>query len=78
MLEQGANKDNLQVEFATGTLWYQGRRIASATTPPPQGSNTAKNAIGWIDAGAIGDFTKKSKEATLAAWNALLDPLLKQ
>ena len=78
MLEQGANKDNLQVEFATGTLWYQGRRIASATTPPPPGNDTARNAIGWIDAGAIGDFTKKSKEAILAAWNVLLDPLLKQ
>ena len=31
MLEQGAQKDSLQVEFATGTLWYQGRRIASAS-----------------------------------------------
>ena len=78
MLEQGANKDSLQVEFATGTLWCQGRRIASATAPPPQGNDTTKNAMGWIDPGAIGGFTKKSKEAILTAWKVLLDPLLKQ
>ena len=78
MLEQGGNKDNLQVEFATGTLWYQGRRIASATAPPPQGNNATKCALGWVDAEAISGFTRKSKETILTAWNALIDPLLQQ
>ena len=78
VLEQGGNKDNLQVECATGTLWYQGRRIASATAPSPQGHNTSKCALGWIDAEAISGFTHKSKETVLAAWNVLVDPLLQQ
>ena len=78
MLEQGAQKDNLQVEFATGTLWYQGRRIASATAPPPQGQTVTKSALGWLDAEAVGNFTKKSKDSIVAAWNTLLDPLLQQ
>ena len=78
MLEQGGEKDNLQVEFATGTVWYQGRRIASATAPAPQGNDTTKCALGWIDAAAVGGFTRKSKDAVLAAWNTLVEPLLQQ
>ena len=78
VLEQGGNKDSLQVEFATGTLWYQGRRIASATAPSPQGQNTSKCALGWLDAEAVSGFTHKTKENILAAWNALIDPLLQQ
>ena len=78
VLEQGGDKSNPQVEFATGTLWYQGRRIASATAPPPQGNNTTKCALGWVDAAAISGFTRKNKETILAAWNVLIDPLLQQ
>ena len=61
LLEQGAAKDKLQVEFATGTLWYQGRRIASAIAHLPRKDNRCRGSLGWIDAEAVGNFTKKSK-----------------
>ena len=77
-LEQGAVKDNLQVEYATGTLWYQTRRIASATAPPPQGQPAARCPLGWLDAEAVGNFTKKNKDTIVAAWNTLLEPLLQK
>ena len=78
LLEQGADKGNLQVEFATGTLWYQGRRVASARAPPPQGQPTSRSTLGWLDTEAVANFTRKTKEATSAAWQVLLDPLLQQ
>ena len=76
LLEQGAEKEDLQVEFATGTLWYKGRRIASATAPAPQGQPITKSALGWLDSEAVASYTNKSKDAIVAAWHALLDPLM--
>ena len=78
LLEQVAEKDALRVEFATGAIWYQGRRVASATAPPPQGQPITKSVLGWMDADAVANYTHKSKEAITAAWQALLDPLLQQ
>ena len=75
LLEQGAVKEELQVEFATGTVWYRGRRIASATAPAPQGQATTKSALGWLDSDAVANYTKKSKDLINAAWHTLLDPL---
>ena len=76
LLEQGAEKQELQVEFATGTVWYRGRRVASATAPAPQGQATTKSALGWLDSEAVANYTKKSKEVINAAWHTLLDPLM--
>ena len=76
LLEQGAEKESLQVEFATGTLWYKGRRIASATAPAPQGQSITKSALGWLDSEAVASYTKKSRDAIIAAWHTLLDPLM--
>ena len=78
MLENGGTKEGLQVEFATGKVWYQGRRVASATAPAPQGNNTSKCALGWFDAEAVSGLVHKSKESILTAWNTLIDPLMQQ
>ena len=78
LLEQGAEKEDLQVEFATGALWYKGRRIASATAPAPQGQSITKSALGWLDSEAVASYTNKSKDAIVATWHVLLDPLTQQ
>ena len=74
LLEQGAEKGDIQVEFATGTLWCRGRRVASATAPPPHGQTTSKSPLGWLDPEAVATFTGKTKEVITAAWQSLLDP----
>ena len=76
LLEQGASKNYLQIEFATGTAWYQGRKITSSTSPPPVGAQVERNPMGWLDTEAVGAQTMKSKGAISASWNTLLQPLL--
>ena len=76
MLEQGASQNLLQVEFATGTAWYQGRKVASATTAPPAGQEVERSSMGWLDAEAVGHHTHKTKSSITSSWNALLQPLM--
>ena len=76
LLEQGASKNHLQVEFATGTARYQGRKIASSAAPPPIGQAVERSPLGWLEAEAVGGQTMKSKETIATAWNTLLQPLL--
>ncbi|CAE7492290.1 unnamed protein product [Symbiodinium sp. CCMP2592] len=51
LASNGGNTHGLEVEWATGTVWWQAVRVCSATTTPVAGAETA--GAGWIDLRAI-------------------------
>ena len=61
ILELGGRHEHLEVEFATGTVWYRGTRVSSAVSPATEGAD--KVGPGWFD------FKELAKELKIAADN---------
>ena len=60
MLEAGGRKDQLEVEFATASVWFRGRKVAGGGTAPHD--QVAQVGCGWVDetalAGMLGEDLK--------------------
>ncbi|CAE7322023.1 Catsper1, partial [Symbiodinium sp. KB8] len=48
ILELGGAASRLEVEYSTGTAWYNGGRVCSGTAPK-QGEDAVEAGAGWID-----------------------------
>ena len=51
VLEAGGRKDQLEVEFATASVWFRGKKVAGRGTAP-HGSAT-QVGCGWVDENAL-------------------------
>ena len=47
VLEAGGRKDQLEVEFATASVWFRGRKVAGGGTAPHD--QVAQVGCGWVD-----------------------------
>ena len=60
VLEAGGRKDQLEVEFATASVWFRGRKVAGGGTAPHD--QVAQVGCGWVDetalAGMLGENFK--------------------
>ena len=57
ILELGGRKDIMEVEFATGTVWYDQVKICSTAAEKPRGAESA--GAGWADIAALAKATCK-------------------
>ena len=69
ILELGGRHDNLEVEFATGTVWYGGARISSAVSPAKEGAD--KVGPGWVDVNEMAKALRVAVEQTQQQWSGL-------
>ena len=51
VLEAGGRKDQLEVEFATASVWFQGKKVAGGGTAPH--SSAMQVGCGWVDESAL-------------------------
>ena len=56
ILELGGRHEHLEVEFATGTVWYRGTRVSSAVSPANEGAD--KVGPGWANVKEIAKVLK--------------------
>ena len=66
ILELGGTHADLEVEFATGTVWYRRQKVASATAEKPQGAETA--GAGWADIKLLAKAMHKPLKEVDAVW----------
>ncbi|OLP83708.1 hypothetical protein AK812_SmicGene35505 [Symbiodinium microadriaticum] len=66
ILEMGGVVRDMEVEFATGTVWYQHQKVSSATAEKPQVAETA--GVGWVDVKHIAKLLRKSLAEVEATW----------
>ena len=68
ILELGGNPRDLEVEFATGTVWYMHQKICSATAEKPTAGETA--GAGWADIRLLAKSMGKPLKDVEAVWGA--------
>ena len=60
VLEAGGRKDQLEVEFATASVWFRGKKVAGEGTAPHD--HVVQVGCGWVDenalAGMLGEHFK--------------------
>ena len=66
ILELGGQKDAMEVEFATGTVWYDQVKISSAAAEKPRGAESA--GAGWADVTALAKAMRKPLGDVQAVW----------
>ena len=66
ILELGGSHKELEVEFATGTVWYSRYKVASATAEKPAGAEAA--GAGWADIRLLAKAMAKPIREVEAAW----------
>ncbi|CAE7036413.1 unnamed protein product [Symbiodinium sp. CCMP2592] len=59
----------LDVEFATGSVWYDNRKISSTGGPKPEGATDA--GPGWVDLGQIARLLGVTGDTIADAWRPL-------
>ena len=67
ILELGGAASRLEVEYSTGTAWYNGGRVCSGTAPK-QGEDAVEAGAGWIDLPKIARNLGMSEEHVRHAW----------
>ena len=66
ILEMGGAVRDMEVEFATGTVWYQHQKVSSATAEKPPIAETA--GAGWVDVKHIAKLLRKPLAEVEASW----------
>ena len=66
ILEMGGNLKDMEVEFATGTVWYQHQKVSSATAEKPQSAEAA--GVGWVDLKLLAKSMRKTLGEVEKAW----------
>ena len=62
----------VEVEWRAGSVWAQGVRIASASTPPPPGDNIeVLPTAAWLDLGRLAQILKVPLQDLTAHWAEL-------
>ena len=61
------------MEFGTGNVWYNGTKIASATSATPTGADAV--GVGWISLPTLARQLGTSLEALTAKWDELKQAL---
>ena len=56
----------MEVEFATGTVWYDQVKISSAAAEKPRGAESA--GAGWADVTALAKAMRKPLGDVQAVW----------
>ena len=51
VLEAGDRKDQLEVEFATASVWFRGKKVAGGGTAPHD--HVVQVGCGWVDENAL-------------------------
>ena len=74
ILELGGTANRLEVEYSTGTAWYNGGKICSGTAPKP-GDDATEAGAGWIDLAKIARNLGMSEDHVKAAWLPLATAL---
>ena len=69
-LEHGADVKKVEAEFATGTVWLHGVKIASATATSPANEVT-KAGGGWIDLSNIATLLGEDTQAVQTTWERI-------
>ena len=65
----------VEIEWRTGSVWVQGIRVASATTPPPPGGNVdVLPSKAWLDQGRLADVLQVGVAELKAQWMDLSGP----
>ena len=54
VLEAGGQKDQLEVEFATASVWFRGKKVAGGGTAPH--SSATQVRCGWVDENAMANM----------------------
>ena len=66
VLEMGGQAAKLEVEFSTGSVWYGGERLSSATLDMPKEGEPA--GAGWVRLDLLARALHKPVEDVQAAW----------
>ena len=66
MLELGAKLGLLEVEFSTGSVWYNQERLSSATLEMPKQAERA--GAGWVKLDKMAQVLDKTLQEVQAAW----------
>ncbi|CAE7686622.1 unnamed protein product [Symbiodinium sp. CCMP2592] len=66
MLEMGAQMAKLEVEFSTGSVWYNTERLSSATLEAPKHAERA--GVGWVRLDAMAQALGKPLGEVQTAW----------
>ena len=74
ILELGGAANRLEVEYSTGTAWYNGGRVCSGTAPK-QGEDAVEAGAGWIDLAKIARNLGMSEDHVKHAWAPLATAL---
>ena len=69
ILELGGRHEHLEVEFATGTVWYRGTRVSSAVSPANEGAD--KVGPGWANVKEIAKVLKIGFDKADHQWQGL-------
>ena len=68
ILELGGSAKELEVEFATGTVWYNQNKVSSATAEKPASAETV--GAGWVDVGLLAKAMRKTLRDVETIWSA--------
>ena len=66
ILELGGQPGATEVEFATGTVWYDRVKVSSAAAGKPKGGEAV--GAGWVDITALAKALRKPLPEVQAAW----------
>ena len=72
LLEQGAERSEVETEFCTGTVWHRGHKVCSATTARAAG-DTTQPLTGWIDLAGISSALGRNPDNLTMAWQSLVE-----
>ena len=72
LLEQGAERSEVETEFGTGTVWHRGHKVCAATTAPTTG-DTTQALTGWIDLAGISSALGRNTDNLTMAWQSLVE-----
>ena len=68
ILELGGSTKELEVEFATGTVWYNQYKVSSATAEKPPAAESV--GAGWVDVELLARAMRKTRREIEATWSA--------
>ena len=69
ILEMDGNRQQLEVEWSSGSVWYKQRRVASAGGSKPEGAEEA--GPGWINLRELSRQLGSTEEEVKRAWRPL-------